>query len=352
MKRIMYISSLNADLSSEDIEQIGKTASENNKKIGITGVLMSAHEFFFQILEGDGERVDQLVARIRKDARHKDLLILKAEEGVSERLFPDWSMKTVRLGGESDMILQAIRIMLENITQSHRIIERYTQPSVLRFLTQGINPIDIPVRKVNRVILFSDMVGFSYFSQKFPVDEVAELVNMYLEVCSRNIIENGGEVTKYIGDCVMANFAGEQADAAIEACLGTLREAQELRRKATPSSLMQFLYCGFGLSEGIVMEGNFGSAAKLDYTVLGNPVNLAARLESLTRITRRAITVSEEVRRLAGSDWPFHSVGEFQLKGQDQPCPVHSLDAPLVRDFLSHDELRKSVERSLHRACR
>ena len=344
MKRIMYISTLAQNLSDEEIDQIGRTASENNTKIGVTGVLLSAHEFFFQILEGDGDKIDRLVERIRLDPRHRDVLILKAEQDVDERLFPDWSMRTVRLGRESDMILQAIRIMLENITQSHRIIERYTQPTVLRFLTEGVNPLEIPVKKSERVILFGDMVGFSYLSQKFPVDEVAEVVNAYLSVCSQHIADNGGEVTKYIGDCVMAHFPVERADGAIEACMGTLRDLQALRGGASQCRLMKFLYSGFGLSKGEVIEGNIGSSIKLDYTVLGNTVNLAARLESLTRGIGRAIAMSREVRQCVRRDWRFEPVGSFKLKGQDQDLEVYSIDDPLVIDCQTHEELVRNME--------
>jgi class 3 adenylate cyclase len=346
MKRIMYISTLAQSLTDDEIDQIGQTASENNKKIGITGILLSAHEFFFQILEGDGEKIDRLVERIRQDPRHRDLLILKAEEGVAERLFPDWSMRTVRLGGERDMILQAIRIMLENITQSHRIIERYTQPSVLRFLTEGINPLEIAVKKSQCVILFADMVGFSFLSQKFPVDEVAEVVNAYLSVCSQNIADHGGEVSKYVGDCVMAHFPCDRVDGAIGACLKTLRDLQALRGEAEGQCrLMQFLYGGFGLSKGEVIEGNIGSPIKLDYTVLGNTVNLAARLESLTRTIGRAVAMSGEVRQCAQDDWLFERVGSFKLKGQDQAIEVYSIDDPMVVECPSHDELLRNMQR-------
>ncbi|MFM8333133.1 MAG: BLUF domain-containing protein [Candidatus Methylumidiphilus sp.] len=344
MKRVMYISTLSYDIPTAEIEAIGKISSANNQKIGVTGVLLSAHEFFFQILEGETEQIDRLVERIRLDPRHRDVLILRAENDVSERLFPGWSMRTVRLGGESDMILQAIRIMLENITQSHRIIERYTQPTVLRFLTRGINPLDIPVQKSERVILFGDMVGFSFLSQKFPVDEVAEVVNAYLSVSSQNIADHGGEVTKYVGDCVMAHFPCEQADNAIAACLKTLRDLQAMRGQAHACRLMKFLYTGFGLSKGTVIEGNIGSPIKLDYTVLGNTVNLAARLESLTRGIGRAIAISSEVRRCARQDWPFEPVGAFKLKGQDGTCEVYSIDDPAVVDCQTHDELIRNME--------
>lgn len=338
MKRIMYISTLAAPLPDREIKSIGRTASQNNRKVGVTGVLLFAHEFFFQILEGEPEIIDRLIEIIRRDPRHKDLLILKAEQDITERLFPNWSMRTIRLEDAHGMILQAVRIMLENITQSHRIIERYTQPTVLRMLTQGINPLEIPARKAEKVILFGDMVGFSCLSQRFLVDEITDVVNDYLDICSKRIKESGGEVSKYIGDCVMAHFPSDHADAAIEACMKVLQDLRD-RRELQHSPMAKFLFGGFGLTEGQVIEGNIGSTIKMDYTLLGDPVNLAARLESLTRTIRRAIAISGSIRERTKQPWPFECVGEFRLKGQDTPCTVFSLDDPLVLDFRDHLEL-------------
>jgi adenylate cyclase len=234
MKRIMYVSTLVKSLTEEEISDIGRISSKHNRTIGVTGILLSAHEFFFQILEGAEVEVDRLLEQIRRDPRHRDLTVLKAEMSVTVRLFPNWSMRTIRLGETNGMILQAVRIMLENITQSHRIIERYTQPSVLQFLTQGLNPLEIPVKKTRKIILFGDMVAFSTMSQKFPVEEVTTVVNAYLEVCCRRIVQHGGEVTKYIGDCVMAHFPPDYADAAIKACL-----ADPMRRWTAASALAE-----------------------------------------------------------------------------------------------------------------
>jgi len=339
MKRITYVSTRNADLSADAIEAIGQVAAKNNLELGVTGFLVSIDQFFFQILEGDPPVVDQLLERIRLDPRHQHLLVLKAEEGVTVRLFPKWSMRTIRLSESNDMILQAIRILLENITQSHRIIERYTQPSVLRFLSAGVNPLEIQVRKIGKIILFGDVVGFSYLCQKFAIEEVTEVVNAYLDACSNRITQMGGEVTKYIGDCIVAYFSPDQADSAIEACLQILLDLRGLRQAAGKCQLMRFLYCGFGLSHGQVIQGNIGSNIKMDYTVLGDTVNIAARLEALTRTIQRAIAFSDEVRQSAKRDWPFECVGEFKLKGQDKFCAVYSLDDPLVGEFKSYDEL-------------
>lgn len=343
MKRVMYISTVARPLGHEEVRTIAQTASRNNKKLGVTGVLLAAHEFFFQILEGEADVIDGLIERIRRDPRHRDLLILRAEVDVPGRLFPNWSMRTVRLEEANSMILQAVRIMLENITQSHRIIERYTQPAVLRFLMEGINPLGIPARKAQRIIIFGDMVGFSLLSQRFPVEEVTALVNLFLDTCSRRVVEFGGEVSKFIGDCVVAQFPASAADAAIDACLGILEDVHALRADARGCRLQRFLYCGFGVSAGEVIEGNIGSSIKMDYTVLGDSVNLAARLEALTRVIGRAIAISEPVCRQAAASRPFLDIGQFTLKGQDRPCPVFSLEAPVVADFVDIDDLDRAI---------
>ncbi|HUL14099.1 MAG TPA: BLUF domain-containing protein [Methylococcaceae bacterium] len=339
MKRIMYISTATQRLSGAEIDEIGRISSRNNLKVGITGILFSAHEFFFQILEGEENAVDRVLSRIRSDPRHRDLLILKAEHDIAERLFAKWSMKTVRLNSTNDIILQAMRIMLENITESHRIIERYTQPSVLKFLTEGINPLSVPVKKTEQIVLFGDIVAFSYLSEKFPVEEVADLVSQFLEVCSLRVVENGGQVTKYVGDCVMAHFPPDEADGAVAACLNTLKDLQELRSNADKCRLMRFLYCGFGLSKGPVIEGNIGSRIKMDYTVLGDMVNLAARLEGLTRSIGKAIAMTESVRDACTQPWNFAAMGDFQLKGQSRPLPIYSLDDAVVGEIRTHEML-------------
>ena len=344
MKRIMYISTTTRKLTDEEVEEIGRRSTVNNARVNVTGILLSAHEFFFQILEGEEEDVDRVLERIRRDVRHRDVLILKAEHDVTERYFGRWSMRTVRLDGTNDLILQAIRIMLENITESHRIIERSTQPAVLQFLTEGINPLAVPVRKTEQVILFGDIVAFSYLSGLFPVEEVASLVNLFLDTCSRQIVAHGGQVSKYIGDCVMAHFPPDGADQAIKACVETLRELAALRQSAGQCRLQKFLYCGFGLSKGPVIEGNIGSSVKMDYTVLGDIVNLSARLESLTREIGKAIALNQAVRDACREDWRFTRSGEFQLKGQNQAQPIYSIEDPLVDDLKTYQQILKDVE--------
>jgi class 3 adenylate cyclase len=343
MKRLMYISTTTRKLSDAEVDEIAAKSVVNNSRDRVTGVLLSAHEFFFQILEGESEDVDRVLTRIRNDVRHRDILILKAEPDVKERIFSEWSMNTVRLEGTGDLLLEAIRIMLENITESHRIIERYTQPAVLAFMTEGINPLTVPVKKTQSVILFADIVAFSYFSSLYPVEEVSELVNLFLDVSSKIIVNHGGQVTKYVGDCVVAYFPEDGVDNALRASIEILESVRNLRNSAGKCRLQSFLYCGIGLSKGSVIEGNIGSSTKLDYTVLGDIVNLAARLEALTRSVGKALALSDEVRTAAKENWTFVNVGEFQLKGQADAQSIHSIAHDAVDDFPSYKAIIESA---------
>ena len=108
--------------------------------------------------------------------------------------------------------------------------------------------------------------------------------------------------------------------------------------------MQKFLYCGFGLSKGLVIEGNIGSSIKMDYTVLGDIVNLSARLESLTREIGKAIALNQAVRDACQEDWRFTRSGEFHLKGQSQAQPIYSIEDPVVDDLKTYQQILKDVE--------
>lgn len=344
MKRLTYISRLTTPLSENEIEEIGIASSRNNQKQDITGVLIYLRGLFFQIVEGDDVKIDRLYEKLGQDKRHRDILCLKAEYQVEERLFPNWSMNVINLDNNADALIYPIKIMLQTITESHGIIEQYTQPAVLKIINRGINPLTVPVRKVEKIILFADIVSFSAISEHLPVESIALMINRYLEISSEIITAMGGEVTKYIGDCVMAYFDPEMADNAIQACLNILSELKKARQSADQSSPIRLLYSGFGLSQGIVIEGNMGSAIKTDYTILGNPVNTAARLEVLTRNVKKAVVVSRNVKNSTKNSWNFVSLGKHDLKGKEKNTEVYYPDHELVNDFDVKDKIIKDVK--------
>ena len=330
MKRITYISHFAEDLSKQDIEAIGDVAIRRNQRDEITGVLLCSGGMFFQVIEGEDGRIDDLFIKILADSRHTDVLCLKTEMDVQERQFPEWSMKVFNLDETSGILMKPVRSLIEVLGESHSVLEKYTQPTVLKFLKQGMNPLDIPPTRREKVILFSDIVSFSRFSSALPVEKIVAMVNTYFSICSKAIVDRGGEVTKFIGDCVMAYFNKEQVNEALETGMDILSSLESLRRNAPPQNPIQALYAGIGVSFGEVIEGNIGSNVKMDFTVLGDCVNQAAFLEGLTRTLPRFLVFSEDVRRITNTPRSIVSLGLHSLKAKDSPAALFSIDDPVT----------------------
>lgn len=325
IKRVMYVSTMHAHFTDEEITELGRLSSLNNSRLGLTGVLISVHEYFFQILEGPESVLDQLLDKIRMDPRHRDLTILSVEYGLPERLFTDWGMRTVCLNEESGVLLQSIRMMLRTIAQSHHIIGRYTQPSVLKLLTEGVNPLTVPVKRSERLVLSGSIAGLSSLSNQFSTENVSELIQEFFEIVSSCVIEHGGQVADYIGDSLVAYFNPEQADAAIAAALDALQGLTEIHRREHP--LYTYAIGSFGLASGTVLEGNFGSSLKMSYSLIGLAVDEAVRLQASCRHHGKALIVAESVRKFAKGTWIFEPL----ITETSADSPVYTLDHDLVK---------------------
>ena len=330
MKRITYISKVINPLSFQEIENIGVISSRNNKQIDITGMLVFFQKIFYQIIEGDDKKIDQLFTKIAKDPRHHDIVRLKTEYGVKERLFPHWGMKMINLDNNVDELIRPIKVLLQTVLESHSIIERYTQPTILKILNEGTNPLILNPVSVERIILFADIISYSTITEKMPTEDTLLILNTYFEICSRIILKRGGEVNKFMGDGLMAYFHTEQADNAIHACVEILEELEILRENSEESSPLKLLNSGFGLAQGSVIEGNMGSSYKTDYTIIGDAVNVASRLEGLTRVVKRSLILSESLKQSTKESWNFISLGEYNLKGKEIITEVYSIDHDLV----------------------
>ena len=332
MKRIIYISKITYPLSNKEIESIGNISSRNNKQVNITGTLVFFEKMFFQIIEGDDKEVDRLYEKIGNDPRHCDILRLKTEDDINERLFPNWYMKTINLDNNVDDLLRPIKILLQTVIETHSILERFTQPSVLKILNKGLNPLTIKPVKVEKVILFADIISYTAISEKMTLEETLLILNTYFEICSRIILNKGGEVNKFMGDGLMAYFDIGKADNAIHACLDILQELSSLRQNSIKNSPLKLVNSVFGLAQGEVIEGNMGSHFKTDYTIIGDAVNEAARLEKLTREVNRSLVLSESLKHSTKESWSFISLGKYNLKGKKNISEVYSINHDIVNE--------------------
>jgi adenylate cyclase len=332
MKRVTYISQATSHVNADTLSEITRISQANNKEKNITGVLLFFKNIFFQVIEGEAAIIDALYQKILNDPRHDHITCLKTELNIEQRLFRDWNMKVIDLNAENGIVLQPVKQLLHSVTESHRVLEHYTQPSVVRIINEGRNPLECTPRIVPKIILFADIVSFSVFAEKLPVHSVMEVVNCYLDICTRHITDCGGEVMKFIGDCVMASFPQNKADGAIQAGFMILNELARLRADPNPNTrLLQHLYTGIGISAGDVIEGNIGSAKKMEYTLLGDAVNVAARLQELSREIPHALLFTREVMILSSNgQWPFLSLGSHTIKGKAKKLDIFSINNPIV----------------------
>ena len=124
MKRVRYISRFSSALSSQDIETIIETSQKNNPSRQITGMLMATGDLFYQLLEGPRNEIDALYARISKDPRHEQILLLESETGDFDRICPDWAMQKVDLSLKSAAETAPISALLEMICVQREMAQK------------------------------------------------------------------------------------------------------------------------------------------------------------------------------------------------------------------------------------
>jgi adenylate cyclase len=178
----------------------------------------------------------------------------------------------------------------------------YVSPEVVRKVLDRRQSAVVGERR-RVTVLFSDVRQFTSLSERLAPEEVVTILNGYLDRMTRVIVDNGGRVDKFIGDAIMADWGAleevaQPEAAAVQAALGMLKALTDLN--ATVALAGRPLAIGIGLNCGDVVAGSIGSAQKLEFTVIGDTVNVASRLEGLTKRYRAAIVASRGVVDAAG----------------------------------------------------
>lgn len=179
-------------------------------------------------------------------------------------------------------------------------------------------------------ILFADLRGFTALSERLPPEQLLRLLNRCFERLVPEIESRGGIVDKFVGDEIMALFGTPQplpnaADQALQAALG-MRQALAALNADLAAEGRPAIACGIGLNTAPVIAGNIGTAARLNYTVIGDGVNLAKRIESATRELDADLLASEATLRAARGTYVTRDLGEINVKGRAAPVRVFALD--------------------------
>lgn len=330
-------------MDAAEIDEIGKRSVTNNTRDGLTGVLFCFNNVFYQILEGPEDALNRCYTRILKDPRHKDIFCLEVENNITKREFGDWAMKTVRLDESGDSLIRPIRTMLNSLARTHYVLERYSPLEVLTGLQKGEDPLGWTLKTNEKTILFSDIFSSSTFAETLSSAEFEKLLTAYYEITNRSIAENGGTLSKLTGDGLMAYFKAGDAGRALDASLEICRRLDDLRNAAPEGSPLRLLYAGIGLCSGVVREGNIGSVHKFDYTLLGDSVNSAARLESVTRKVDALIVFDESLLKQIERPSALRTLGLYQPKGKTEQLKIYSVNYPYTRRKIQVSELKMAI---------
>ena len=177
---------------------------------------------------------------------------------------------------------------------------------------------------VHAAIMICDLRDFTKISDNWPRDDVIDLLNGYFDAMSEPIARHGGEILKFIGDGLLAIFPLDQPNACAN-LLHAVTEARQamiaLNEKNNKAGRAPLNY-GIGVHVGDVMYGNIGSTTRLDFTVIGPAVNMASRLEALTKQLGKPVLLSSAFADLVKNDFDLERVGEYPVRGFNDPIEL------------------------------
>jgi len=217
--------------------------------------------------------------------------------------------------------------------RTRRTLERYVSKNLVKEVLENPDSYYSTLRgaRVPVTILFSDLIGFTTLTERADPEALVAQLNEYLTQMTSVVFSNGGTLDKFIGDAIMAVWGNvrsfgvaQDAKNCARAALGMRRELRQLNEKWRDEGRMG-LGMGIGINQGEVIVGNIGSQERMDPTVIGDSVNLASRLEGLTRIYGVDILVGATAAELVRDEFHLRSVARVQVKGKTKPVDVFTL---------------------------
>ncbi len=210
-----------------------------------------------------------------------------------------------------------------------RRLSRFFSPSVVKEIVRHKDDANLEAGRRRMTVLFSDIRGFTSMSEKMTPEDVVTFLREYLTVMTEAVFTHGGTVDKYIGDAIMAlyNVPFEAPDHAAQAVRTALAFQERLKPLAERFTARYggTLACGVGIHTGDAVVGTIGSEQRLEYTAIGDTINLGSRLEGLTKDFNVPVIISEatylEVRDLFGT----RDLGEVTVKGKAIPVKIYAV---------------------------
>jgi adenylate cyclase len=206
------------------------------------------------------------------------------------------------------------------------ILRMYVDSSVLQFMTRGAFESSLTSSEnIEATVVFMDMCGFTSISEREPADQVVKLINKYFDIMVKEILAHDGLVDKFMGDAIMAVFKGEyHLDRAIEASLAVRNQINGFKEELH-SQTEYYPNVSIGINSGEMVSGNIGSATlkRLDYTVIGDAVNVAQRLQNAAGPGQ--IVVPESAYLKIKEAFQCKLIGEVSLKNKRDAMQIYEV---------------------------
>ncbi|MFA7348454.1 MAG: adenylate/guanylate cyclase domain-containing protein [Desulfurivibrionaceae bacterium] len=203
----------------------------------------------------------------------------------------------------------------------------YVSPQIVHQLMEHPEKLSLQGEQKTLTVLFSDIKGFTTISEKMTSEELGRFMNEYLTAMSHIVLEHKGTVDKFIGDAVMAIWGAplEDADHAANCVRAAFRMMDKLQilRADWQKRDLPIVDIRIGINTGIMSVGNFGSDQRFDYTVMGDNVNLASRLEGANKVYGTNIAISEYTRGALGEGFYCRVLDLVRVKGKDVPVRIY-----------------------------
>ena len=243
---------------------------------------------------------------------------------------PSWTMLSV-------FLIWAHSVYNNFATQSRlrqqikKQFEHYLDPGMVKKLQKDPSLLKLGGEKRDMTFLFCDIRGFTPISEKYKgnPEGLTKLINRFLTRMTDVIIANGGTIDKFMGDCIMAFWNapiedGQHEEHAVQAAIDMQNELLKLNQQLAVEGLPT-IAIGIGINTGEALVGNMGSDQRFDYSVIGDAVNLAARLESSSKTLGKTLVIGEGTVKAAKLNYNFEYIDQITVKGKTEEIKVYTV---------------------------
>jgi adenylate cyclase len=210
-----------------------------------------------------------------------------------------------------------------------RAFQHYVSPAVVDLLLRDPSRLKLGGEDCEVTVVFTDLEGFTAMSERLPPEEIRARLSEHFTAMVDALLAEGATLDKFIGDSVMAYFGAPLADAnhAAHACAAALamQRAMAQLTERWESQGLRRVRMRVGINSGRVVAGNMGTASVFNYTVVGDTVNLASRLEGASKAYGTAILAGDGTRASAGDGFVFRELDAIRVQGREQPVAIHEL---------------------------